>query len=163
MIIFFFFKKKAFYPWLWQPFSGDKFQSRWLNSKFEKWSPKVIRQAKRYRLNLWQETWSKINGIFWTKNPSPPEVVCHMLYYCQITSGDIYIFFNKKNTSLLLPEALSYLTTLSFLTSNLPTHYSQNWISPKFFIFSNIFLTLLNMAALSSSIDNINLNVAFAA
>jgi hypothetical protein len=72
-------------------------------------------------------------------------------------------FFYKKSTGLLLPEALSYLTTLSFLTSILPTHYSQNLISPKFFVFSDIFLTLLNMAVLSSFINNIGLNVAPAA
>jgi hypothetical protein len=61
---------------------------------------------------------------------------------------------------MLLPEALSYLTTLSFLKSILPAHYSQNLISPKFFVFSNTFLTLLNMITSSSSINNIDLNVA---
>jgi hypothetical protein len=64
---------------------------------------------------------------------------------------------------MLLPEALSYLTTQSFLTSILPAHYSQNLISPKLFIFSNIFLTFLNMAISSSFVNNIDLNVPLAA
>ena len=56
--------------------------------------------------------------------------------------------------------ALSYLTTLSSSTSILHPHSSQNFISPKFFVFSNIFFTLLNMATSLSSVNNIDLNVA---